>query len=125
MDVLPAGAIVEDDVDTEPEVDESAEVAGDNVADDNIVGDNKGYIFTVTENGYGKRTPVSAYPTKHRGGYGVIDIKTTERHGNVAGMAVVFDEDQILLITEQGMLLRGAASSIPPKGRNIHRGPGV
>jgi len=124
MDVLPAGAIVEDDSETEPEVDESAEVAGDNAAGDNLAGDNiagdsKGYIFTVTQNGFGKRTPVSAYPTKHRGGGGVIDIKTTERNGKVAGMAVVFDEDQVLLITEQGMIIRVPVSSISPKGRNI------
>jgi len=109
MDVLPAGAIVEDDTETEPEADENAEVAGDTRG---------GYIFTVTEKGYGKRTPVSAYPTKHRGGYGVIDIKTNERNGNVAGMAVVFDEDQVLLITEQGMIIRVPVSSISPKGRN-------
>ena len=107
MDVLPAGTVVEEDV--EPEVDEAAEVAGDN----------RGYIFTVTENGFGKRTPVSAYPTKHRGGFGVIDIKTNDRNGRVAGMAVVFDEDQLLLITEQGMLLRVPVSSILSKGRNI------
>src|ERR1043165_7001014 len=75
MDVLPAGAIVEDDVETEAEADESAEVAPDS----------RGYIFTVTANGFGKRTPVSAYPTKHRGGYGVMDIKTGERNGKVAG----------------------------------------
>jgi DNA gyrase subunit A len=114
MDVLPAGlvveGIVEDDVETEVEADENAEVAGDS----------RGYIFTVTEKGYGKKTPVSAYPTKHRGGYGVIDIKTTERNGQVAGMAVVFDEDQVLLITEQAMILRVPVSSIPSKGRNIH-----
>jgi DNA gyrase subunit A len=109
MDVLPAGVVTED-TEAEPEVDENAEVAGDS---------RSGYIFTVTENGYGKRTPVSAYPTKHRGGYGVIDIKTTERNGNVAGMAVVFDEDQVLLITEQGMIIRVPVSTIAPKGRNI------
>jgi DNA gyrase subunit A len=109
MDVLPAGAIVEGDEETEPEADENAEVAPDT----------RGYIFTVTANGYGKRTPVSAYPTKHRGGVGVIDIKTTERNGKVAGMAVVFEEDQVLLITEQGMILRVPVSSIPIRGRNI------
>ena len=111
MDVLPAGTVVEEDVETESDeaADETVEVAGDN----------RGYIFTVTENGYGKRSPVSAYPTKHRGGFGVIDIKTSERNGRVAGMAVVFDEDQVLLITEQGMLIRVPVSSIPPKGRNI------
>jgi len=110
MDVLPAGAVVEDDAETEVEADESAE----------MVGDSRGYIFTVTENGYGKKTPVSAYPTKRRGGFGVIDIKTTERNGNVAGMAVVFEEDQVLLITEQGMILRMPVSSVSSKGRNIH-----
>jgi len=107
MDVLPAGAIVEGD--EEPETDETADVAPDS----------SGYIFTVTANGYGKRTPVSKYPTKHRGGMGVIDIKTGERNGEVAGMAVVFEEDQVLLITEQGMILRVPVSSIPIRGRNI------
>jgi DNA gyrase subunit A len=112
MDVLPAGKIVEgDDSESEAETEESAE----NVE---IAGDNRGYIFTVTEKGFGKRTPVSAYPTKHRGGVGVIDIKTNERNGNVAGMAVVFDEDQVLLITEQGMIIRVPVSTISPKGRN-------
>jgi DNA gyrase subunit A len=119
MDVLPAGKIVEDvadvaegELEAEPETDESAEVV--------VPADTRaGYIFTVTEKGYGKRTPVSAYPTKHRGGYGVMDIKTTERNGKVAGMAVVFDEDQVLLITEQGMIIRVPVSSIPARGRNI------
>ncbi len=117
MDVLPAGAIVEDDVEetVEAESDESAE----STESSEMAGDSRGYIFTVTEKGYGKKTPVSAYPTKRRGGYGVIDIKT-ERHGKVAGMAVVFDDDQVLLITEQGMILRLPVSSIPSKGRNIH-----
>ena len=107
MDVLPAGVIDESAEDTE--ADENAEVAGDS----------RGYIFTVTEGGFGKKTPVAAYPTKHRGGYGVIDIKT-ERYGKVAGMAVVFDEDQLLIISEQGMILRTPVSSVLPKGRNIH-----
>jgi DNA gyrase subunit A len=112
MDVLPAGVVVEDDIETEVEADESAEAE--------VVGDStRGYIFTVTEGGYGKKTPVAAYPTKHRGGYGVIDIKT-ERYGKVAGMAVVFEEDQLLLISEQGMILRVPVSSIRSKGRNIH-----
>ncbi|HUP62310.1 MAG TPA: DNA gyrase subunit A [Thermoanaerobaculia bacterium] len=109
MDVLPAGAIVEDDVDTEAEAEETPEV----------MDDSRGYIFTVTEGGYGKKSPVAAYPTKHRGGYGVIDIKT-ERYGKVAGMAVVFEEDQLLVISEQGMILRVPVASIPAKGRNIH-----
>jgi len=108
MDVLPAGVIVESDEEVETEGDENVEIAADN----------RGYVFTVTEKGFGKRTPVSAYPTKHRGGMGVIDIKTNERNGNVAGMAVVYDEDQVLLITEQGMIIRVPVSTISPKGRN-------
>src|SRR5688572_3055509 len=110
MDVLPAGVIVEDDAETEvePSTDETVEVAGDS----------RGYIFTVTEKGFGKRTPVSAYPTKRRGGFGVIDIKTTERNGLVAGMAVVNEEDQVLLITEQGMIIRVPVSSIRSINRN-------
>ena len=48
-----------------------------------------------------------------------MDIKTGERNGKVAGMAVVFEEDQVLLITEQGMILRVPVSSIPIRGRNI------
>ena len=113
MDVLPAGTVEEgegESEDVETEADESAEVTGDS---------RSGYIFTVTEKGFGKRTPVSAYPTKHRGGFGVMDIKTNDRNGRVAGMAVVFDEDQVLLITEQGMLIRVPVSTIRPKGRNI------
>jgi len=110
MDVLPAGAEVSDEAEEiEPEADENVEMAGDSRG---------GYIFTVTEKGFGKRTPVSAYPVKHRGGYGVIDIKTTERNGKVAGIAHVFDEDQVLLITEQGMIIRVPVSSIRSINRN-------
>src|SRR6185436_18643853 len=67
---------------------------------------------------FGKRTPVAAYPVKHRGGYGVIDIKTTERNGNVAGIAHVSDEDQVLLITEQGMIIRTPVDTLRSIGRN-------
>jgi DNA gyrase subunit A len=55
---------------------------------------------------------------KHRGGYGVIDIKVNERNGNVAGIAHVFDDDQVLLITEQGMIIRVPVGGIRSIGRN-------
>ena len=100
---------VEDEIETE-------ETAPDAVVE--VTGDARGYIFTVTEKGFGKRTPVSAYPVKHRGGYGVIDIKTTERNGSVAGIAHVSDEDQVLLITEQGMIIRTPVDTIRSIGRN-------
>jgi len=108
MDVLPPGAVSETEDEAETDADETVEMTGDT----------RGYIFTVTEKGFGKRTPVSAYPTKHRGGYGVIDIKTTERNGHVAGIAHVYDEDQVLLITEQGMIIRVPVDSIRSIGRN-------
>ena len=118
MDVLPAGAPPSDEVveevevpelEAEPETDETLEVTA---------ADNRGYIFTVTEKGFGKRTPVSAYPVKHRGGYGVIDIKVNDRNGNVAGIAHVFDGDQVLLITEMGMIIRVPVDSIRSINRN-------
>jgi len=112
MDVLPPGVITDD---SEDEV-ETEETAPDAVVE--VTGDARGYIFTVTEKGFGKRTPVSAYPVKHRGGYGVIDIKTTERNGSVAGIAHVSDEDQVLLITEQGMMIRTPVDTIRSIGRN-------
>ena len=115
MDVLPAGTVIEAD-DAEAEI-ESEETPAETTVEE-VTGDNRGYIFTVTEKGFGKRTPVSAYPTKHRGGYGVIDIKTTERNGKVAGIAHVADEDQVLLITEQGMIIRVPVETIRSIGRN-------
>jgi DNA gyrase subunit A len=95
----------------ESEADEVPEVV-------EVTGDARGYIVTVTEKGFGKRTPVGAYPVKHRGGYGVIDIKVNERNGSVAGIAHVFDEDQVLLITEQGMIIRTPVSTIRSINRN-------
>jgi DNA gyrase subunit A len=113
MDVLPAGAeAATDDVEeTEPVETEAEEIV-------EIAGDTRGSIFTVTEKGFGKRTPVAAYPVKHRGGYGVIDIKVTERNGNVAGIAHVEVDDQVLLITEQGMIIRVPVEGIRSIGRN-------
>jgi DNA gyrase subunit A len=124
MDVLSAGTPPSDEgeeveaadveaAEAEPETDE---VVADEVVE--VSGDARGYIVTVTEKGFGKRTPVGAYPVKHRGGYGVIDIKVNERNGNVAGIAHVFDEDQVLLITEQGMIIRTPVASIRSINRN-------
>jgi len=121
MDVLPAGAAPSDDVAEDVDAVESAEVESAETEGEEIVeilGDARGSIFTVTEKGFGKRTPVSAYPVKHRGGYGVIDIKVTERNGHVAGIAHVEVDDQVLLITEQGMIIRVPVEGIRSIGRN-------
>jgi len=75
-------------------------------------------ILTVTANGYGKRTEESEYRVQGRGGKGIIDIKTTERNGNVVGLAQVKDRDEVMLVTNGGMLIRIKVHDISVIGRN-------
>jgi DNA gyrase subunit A len=75
-------------------------------------------LLTVCEKGYGKRTPTSDYPTKNRGGKGVITIKTSERNGKVVGLRIVTDDDDLMLITNGGKLIRMPVAGIPTIGRN-------
>ena len=109
MDVLPASTEPATDEALPEEVDSEAEV---------LATDNRGYILTVTERGHGKRTPVSRYPLVHRGGMGVINIRVTDKNGKVAGIAHVFDDDQLLLITEQGMIIRTSVRDLRAMGRS-------
>ncbi len=74
-------------------------------------------LFTITENGYGKRTDISKYRLIKRGGKGVINIKCTERNGNVIGIKDVKDEDQLMLITRKGIGIRFKAEDISKIGR--------
>ena len=69
-------------------------------------------LLTVTEHGYGKRTELDEYRVQSRGGVGIINIQTTERNGRVVGMASVHDEDEFMLITQQGKILRTVARDI-------------
>lgn len=82
-----------------------------------IVGE-EGTILTATENGYGKRTPVEEYRMTNRGGRGVISIAVSERNGQVVGAIQVRDGDEILLINNQGGLVRIPADQISLVGRN-------
>ncbi|MBJ6726188.1 DNA gyrase subunit A [Geomesophilobacter sediminis] len=75
-------------------------------------------LFTVTENGYGKRTEISEYRIQSRGGKGVITIKTTERNGNVVDIKQVSDENDLMLITDQGKILRVPVAGFSIIGRN-------
>ncbi|MCM2332700.1 MAG: DNA gyrase subunit A [Anaeromyxobacteraceae bacterium] len=75
-------------------------------------------ILTVTQNGYGKRTELLEYRVQSRGGKGLITIKTTERNGPVVAAARVLDEEEVMLITNRGMLIRMAAKGISVIGRN-------
>ena len=74
-------------------------------------------IFTVTEFGYGKRTPLDDYRLQRRGGQGVITIRTTARNGKVVRVVQVMDEDEAMLITDGGKVLRCKVSGISTMGR--------
>ena len=75
-------------------------------------------LLTVTENGYGKRTTIEEYRLTHRGGKGVIDIKTGERNGTVVAMLQVTDADEIMMITNKGTLIRTRVADVSVIGRN-------
>ncbi|OIP64230.1 MAG: DNA gyrase subunit A [Nitrospirae bacterium CG_4_9_14_3_um_filter_53_35] len=75
-------------------------------------------LLAVAENGYGKRTSVSEYPVQSRGGKGVITIKTTERNGKVVGIWQVTDEDDLMMITRNGQVIRMKVSGVSVIGRN-------
>lgn len=75
-------------------------------------------VLTATEHGYGKRTHVADYPAKGRGGRGVIDIKTSDRNGQVVGATLVKDDDEIMLISDSGTLVRISVAEISSLGRN-------
>lgn len=75
-------------------------------------------LLTVTEKGFGKRTPISDYPIQGRSGKGVITIKTTERNGKVIGIAQISDEDEVLMVTAEGKIIRVKMKGIPIMGRN-------
>lgn len=83
-----------------------------------VVIEGEGQILTATENGYGKRTPVSEYRMTSRGAQGVVSIQTSERNGQVVRAVLVEDNDEILLVTNGGTLVRTRALEISSVGRN-------
>jgi DNA gyrase subunit A len=83
-----------------------------------ITPDSTTAILTVTECGYGKRTPVGEYRVQGRGGKGIISVKTTERNGLAVGFLQVRDSDEIMLMAAQGKLLRCKVGDIREIGRN-------
>lgn len=74
-------------------------------------------LLTVTENGFGKRSPLEDYSTKHRGGKGVINIRTTDRNGKVVAIKEVHDKDDIMIITRKGVVIRCPISQLSIIGR--------
>jgi DNA gyrase subunit A len=77
-----------------------------------------GTVLTVTANGYGKRTSIDEYRLQSRGGKGLINIKTSERNGPVVGVNFLRGEEQVMLITEKGMIIRLNTADISTIGRN-------
>ncbi|MEM1174882.1 MAG: DNA gyrase subunit A [Pseudomonadota bacterium] len=100
----------------------AAGVRGIKLADDHeviglsVVAD--GLMLIATENGYGKRTAMADFPVQGRGGQGVIAIQTTERNGRTVGSLLVQDEDEIMLISSNGTLVRTSVDDISITGRN-------
>ena len=91
-------------------------------ADDTVIGtvviNNESSILTVTENGFGKRSSAEDYPLRHRGGKGVIAIKTSARNGKVIAALQVNDEDEIMMITNGGKIIRIRMDNMRVIGRN-------
>jgi DNA gyrase subunit A len=75
-------------------------------------------LFAVTENGFGKRTLIDEYPVQKRGGKGVITIKTTERNGKVVAILLVEEDDDLMLMTDSGILIRMPIKGISVISRN-------
>jgi DNA gyrase subunit A len=118
MDVLPASGEPVPEPPAEGEEPEIVETDSESDDVEVIASDERGQVLTVTEKGFGKRTPVSAYRLQSRGGIGVTNIKTTDKNGKVAGISYVFEDDQVLLITEQGMIIRTNVADIRSIGRS-------
>jgi DNA gyrase subunit A len=78
----------------------------------------KATILMVTENGYGKRTPLEEYRTQSRGGVGIITQKTTDKVGKVVTTRSVLDTDQVMITTDKGQVIRMICSDISVVGRN-------
>lgn len=90
--------------------------------DDRVIGGVRarpeGEVLTITEKGYGKRTPVSEYTMHHRGGRGILAHALSEKTGDIAGAAVVDDDNDVLIITDDGVMIRTAVRDISTYGRN-------
>jgi len=75
-------------------------------------------LLAVTEHGYGKRSEIAEYRVSHRGGKGIITIKTTDRNGNVVALKEVVDGDELMIITRSGQMIRMPVKGISVLGRN-------
>ena len=83
-----------------------------------VIPEDDGLLLTVCQNGYGKRTRIEEFPTKGRGGKGMIAIQASERNGPLVGVTQLFDGDEIMLISDQGTMVRTRGDEVSIVGRN-------
>ena len=83
-----------------------------------VIVEEQGLILSISEKGYGKRTPLKDYRLTARGGKGVINMKTTPRIGNVVAVMAVKDDTDLMIITKEGKIIRIEASQIRQAGRS-------
>ncbi|MBI4777816.1 DNA gyrase subunit A [Candidatus Desantisbacteria bacterium] len=98
--------------------DENGEIIGHDEVVGMVVAKEDLILLTVTANGYGKRTKIAAYRDQARGGSGTIDIKITEKNGEVIAIREVADEDEVIIMTEAGKMIRCRAKEISVINRN-------
>ena len=83
-----------------------------------VIPEDDGFLLTVCENGFGKRTVVTEFPTKGRGGKGMIAIQASDRNGPLVGATQLFSGDEIMLISDQGTMVRTRGDEVSVVGRN-------
>ena len=91
--------------------------AGDELLSASVVGE-RGFVFVVTEGGYAKRTDVDQYRVQQRGGLGIKVAKLSEDRGALAGGLIVADDDEVLVVMQNGKVVRSAVAEVPAKGRD-------
>ena len=82
-----------------------------------VIGTDDKTLLTICEKGYGKRTSIAEYRTQGRGGSGMIDIRTSDRNGKVVNLVAVTDDDEVMMITRLGQIVRTSAKGISVIGR--------
>ena len=90
---------------------------GDHLVGATIVSDDQ-EVLVLSEKGYGKRTPASEYPTKGRGGKGIITLKVADKNGSLAGLTTVQGDEDIMVITDTGVIIRTSIANISQTGRS-------
>ena len=83
-----------------------------------VIPESDGYLLTVSQNGFGKRTPAAEYPTKGRGGKGMKAMQASDRNGPLIGAAQIFSGEQVILISDQGTMVRIPSDQVSVFGRN-------